>query len=327
MKVIKNFQHKVGFHCGSTALADVAGLHGHDLSEAMCFGLGEGLGFMFYKSKKISPSRLFNGRSVSLESFFFNNMGIDFQWKQGDAFPWTEMKEWIDKDVPVLILTDLFYLDYYKTNTHFTGHAILLAGYDEEKGEALIADTGYPGLQRTSLDSLSMAMKSSAPPFPVKNYWTQAEYYQIPNLPAAIHRALVNNSRTMLYPPPKPLLGIPAMEIFSQDLNTWNEAEDWQWCARYAYQVIERRGTGGSGFRLLYQMFLEEAENYLPGLRQIKASAKMRKIAETWSELAAVLKEISQSGPGKFPEAGILAAGVTTLEKDFFTKIITSEIM
>ena len=40
----------------------------------------------------------------------------------------------------------------------------------------------------------------------------------------------------------------------------WPEAaEDWQWCARFLFQVIERRGTGGGNFRAMYSRFLEEA--------------------------------------------------------------------
>ncbi|MCL5057557.1 MAG: BtrH N-terminal domain-containing protein [Actinobacteria bacterium] len=34
MKVVKKFRHN--FHCGSTALANTAGYHGHGLSESMC---------------------------------------------------------------------------------------------------------------------------------------------------------------------------------------------------------------------------------------------------------------------------------------------------
>ena len=41
---------------------------------------------------------------------------------------------------------------------------------------------------------------------------------------------------------------------------SWPEqVEDWQWCARFCYQVIERRGTGGGNFRLMYSRFLDEA--------------------------------------------------------------------
>ena len=54
--------------------------------------------------------------------------------------------------------------------------------------------------------------------------------------------------------------GLPAMRRFAEETGGWpEETEDWQWCARFAYQVIERRGTGGGNFRLMYSRFLEEA--------------------------------------------------------------------
>ena len=44
--IVANFSHQPGLHCASTALADVMRYQGHPLSEAMCFGLGAGLGFV-----------------------------------------------------------------------------------------------------------------------------------------------------------------------------------------------------------------------------------------------------------------------------------------
>jgi hypothetical protein len=53
--------------------------------------------------------------------------------------------------------------------------------------------------------------------------------------------------------------GLPALERFAAEVEGWPEAaEDWSWCARFLYQVIERRGTGGGNFRAMYSRFLEE---------------------------------------------------------------------
>ncbi|MFZ5641170.1 MAG: BtrH N-terminal domain-containing protein [Bacillota bacterium] len=319
-KVIKKFNHRPGCHCGSTALANLAGFHGHKLSEAMCFGLGSGLGFFFYKDERISPSRMLNGRTIFLEPAFFKNIGVEFQWREGDIFPWKEMKEWVDRDIPVIILTDLYHLDYYDTNTHFTGHAVVLAGYREREGGALLADTEREGLQRTSLESLALAMSSGAQPYPLRNYWREIPYFEISELPSAIWIALVENGRAMLNPF-SDWVGLPAMELFSRDLATWVDAGDWQWCARFAYQVIEKRGTGGSGFRNLYAAYLKEAEKLLPALGEMCAGQRMEEVARKWTQLAALFYEISVNGPGNFPRAAKLAAEIAALEKSFFIDI------
>jgi hypothetical protein len=65
-------------------------------------------------------------------------------------------------------------------------------------------------------------------------------------------------------------------------------ADDWQWCARFAYQVIERRGTGGGAFRLMYSRFLEEA-----GRDEAPLAAAA---AARWTELAQAFRLASESG-------------------------------
>jgi hypothetical protein len=65
----------------------------------------------------------------------------------------------------------------------------------------------------------------------------------------------------MLEPAFGEFAGLPAIKRLAAQAGSWPEvAEDWQWCARFGYQVIERRGTGGGAFRLIYSRFLEEAD-------------------------------------------------------------------
>jgi hypothetical protein len=65
-------------------------------------------------------------------------------------------------------------------------------------------------------------------------------------------------------------------------------AEDWRWCARFGYQVIERRGTGGGAFRLMYSRFLEEAGRPEAALDAADAAAR-------WTELAGAFHAASES--------------------------------
>ena len=64
----------------------------------------------------------------------------------------------------------------------------------------------------------------------------------------------------MIEPEFREFSGLDAVRRLAEEAGSWPEAaEDWQWCARFGYQVIERRGTGGGAFRLMYSRFLEEA--------------------------------------------------------------------
>ncbi|PIP42692.1 MAG: hypothetical protein COX19_00160 [Desulfobacterales bacterium CG23_combo_of_CG06-09_8_20_14_all_51_8] len=48
---ILNITHQPGRHCASSAISDLVRFHGYVLTEAMCFGIGEGLGIWY-----LSPS-------------------------------------------------------------------------------------------------------------------------------------------------------------------------------------------------------------------------------------------------------------------------------
>ncbi len=82
------------------------------------------------------------------------------------------------------------------------------------------------------------------------------------------------------------------------EAGSWPEvAEDWQWCARFAYQVIERRGTGGGAFRL---DVLALPRGGRPHEAPLAAAA-----AERWTELAEAFQLASESDE---PEPASVAA-------------------
>ena len=158
---------------------------------------------------------------------------------------WSVARESVDEGHPVLLLTDLYYLDHYGRSAHFPGHAVVLAGYDEEL--AWLSDTAFEDLQTTSLESLKEARHSQQPIFPLEGHAIDlpegtpvSRDDLLSHAPEAIERA----AQVMLEPP----LGEyedSALRRFAAEVGSWPEAtEDWQWCARFLYQVIERRGTG-----------------------------------------------------------------------------------
>src|SRR5262249_17904111 len=75
--------------------------------------------------------------------------------KKGDSEAWEAARAAVDAGTPVLLLTDLYYLDHYGNSAHFPGHAVVLAGYDDEV--AHLSDTAFEELQTTSLASLDRA--------------------------------------------------------------------------------------------------------------------------------------------------------------------------
>jgi hypothetical protein len=292
MPQVPGFTHVPGNHCGSTALRNLLGFHGVEISEETAFGLGAGAGFYYLALEDGSPSRWFNGRTARLEESFRELTGAalemrTFPEEEGEA-AWEAARSTVDAGRPALLLTDIYYLDHYGNSAHFPGHAVVLAGYDDEV--AHLSDTAFEELQTTRLENLARARHSGHPAYPLEGHmFTVGAAIDRAQLEAAVPRAIARAVSEMLEPPFGEFAGVPALERLAAEAGSWPEAvEDWQWCARFAYQVIERRGTGGGCFRLMYARFLAEA-----GRDEAPLAAEA---AARWTELAEAFKAASESG-------------------------------
>ena len=328
-KIINKWVHIPGLHCGSVALRDVVTYYGYNLSEAMCFGLGGGLGFFYTTDENMSPSKIIHLRGPGMEPNFFSLIDKPTSWKyesdENIAFEIT--KEWIDRDIPILIQTDIYYLDYYNSSTHFPGHVVSVWGYDDQTETVFLADTGFRGLQPITYENFKKGRTSKALPFPLDNNWFEVNLKKpiLPLsevIPEAIRRNaefMIQGSRSL-----RGESGVKTIKLWSEELPSWADATDWSWCVRFAYQVIEKRGTGGGGFRWLYRDFLREAEEIIPALKEFKLSEKMNLIGNKWSEMSMLLKEISESekNGNLFIKASEKAKELGDFEEEFYKMVL-----
>jgi hypothetical protein len=325
--LVERYPHRTGEHCASTALRNVMAHHGLELSEGFVFGLASGLGFLYLRNDALSPTRMFHGRTASLESDFGRNTGIPLvdRPEPDDERAWAAVRDRIDRGVPVMVSTDTFYLGYQNTTSHFPGHRCVVVGYDDASETVFIADRKLDAYQRCSFDELRRSR--NAPDYPMacgNNYGdlTGEAKFDRP-LPEVICRALLRNARAMLEPEDSPFpAGIPALRTAAKELPSWSDADDWSWAARFGYQVVIKRGAGGSFFRSLYADFLREAAQHVPGLAAALPASRMDAIAARWRDLAAVLKDQSERpecDPELFSRAGGIAAELADAEERFFT--------
>ena len=320
MPSVSGYVHTPGHHCGSTALRNLLAFHGAEISEEMAFGLGAGACFFYFPLDGQSPSRFTNGRAARLEENFGELTGAALQlrtFEQGDGDAWEAARAEVDAGRPVLLLTDLYYLDHYGNSAHFPGHAVVLAGYDEQF--AHLSDTGFEQLQTTTrLEDLDRARHSSHPAYPLSGHMFTASGAVSPEqlreaIPAAIDRA----AQAMVASEFGEFSGLGAVERLAAEAGSWPEvAEDWQWCARFGYQVIERRGTGGGAFRLMYSRFLEEA-----GRPEAPLAADA---AARWTELAEAFHAASERddpAPQLWHEVDLAAHRVAEAEQRLWTAL------
>jgi butirosin biosynthesis protein H-like/uncharacterized protein DUF4872 len=319
MPTVPGYVHTPGNHCGSTALRNLLGFHGLELSEEMAFGLGAGACFYYLAYEEMSPTRFFNGRAAKLEEQFRELTGAALELRtfaEGDDDAWAAAAAEVDAGRPVLLLTDIYYLDHYGSSAHFPGHAVVLAGYDDEL--AHLSDTGFEELQTTRLENLERARHSGHPPYPLEGQmFTVAAAVEPAALEAAIPAAIERAAKEMLEPSIGEFAGIPALERLAAEAGSWPEAAgDWQWCARFAYQVIERRGTGGGCFRPMYGRFLAEA-----GRPEAPLALEA---GERWTELATAFKAASESDdpePSLWRRVDASAGEVLEAERTLWTAL------
>lgn len=286
--MVADYHHVPGNHCGSTALRNLLAFGGVEISEEMALGLGAGVCFYYVALDGQSPSRFTNGRVGRLEEQFCELTGaaLELRTFEGPEESWEAAREVLDAGAPALLLTDLYYLDHYGKSAHFPGHAVVLAGYDEEL--AYLSDTAFAELQTTRLDNLALARHGDHPIFPLAGHMLTLAEDELGDPRPGAGRAIERNARQMIEPALGEFEGLPALRRFAVEVGDWPEQiDDWQWCARFSYQVIERRGTGGGNFRLMYSRFLAEVESAQAVLAGDAAAR--------WTTLAAALLAASEA--------------------------------
>lgn len=319
MPFVPGYTHTPGHHCGSTALRNLLAFHGVEISEEMAFGLGAGACFYYVTIEDASPTRWFNGRTARLEENFGELTGAALElrtFEQGTDAAWLAAAGEVDAGRPVLILTDLYHLDHYGNSAHFPGHAVVLAGYDDKL--AHLSDTGFETLQTTRLENLDRARHSQHPAYPLSGHmFTVAGEISPEQIREAIPAAIERAARAMLEPEFRGFSGLDAVRRLAAEAGSWPEvAEDWQWCARFGYQVIERRGTGGGAFRLMYSRFLDEAGRPEAPLAADAAAA--------WTELADAFHAASERDapdPGLWRQIDAAANRVANAEQHLWDSL------
>jgi hypothetical protein len=330
--LVDDYEHRTGEHCASTALRNILHFHGVELSEPMIVGLSSGLGFYYIGHPDWSPTRVFHGRTLTLEADFGRNTGIPFEdrMEPDDERAWIAVKDRIDSGQPVMVSTDTYYLKYHHTTSHFPGHRAVVVGYDTDAGNVLLADRKFEQYQTCSFDELRRSRNATDQQHSCWNQYGDffGEVKLTRSITEAIRSALRRNCQGLLTPAGEMLVGVgvgvEGMRALAADFASWQRQDDWSWAARFGYQVVVKRGAGGSFFRSLYADFLEEASQIVPAIGSAGLPQRMAALAARWRDLAAILKEQSERescAPELFARAGVVMGELAAEEESFFREL------
>ncbi|MBD3219589.1 MAG: DUF4872 domain-containing protein [candidate division Zixibacteria bacterium] len=279
---IKDFHHIPGKNCVTTALRNILNYYHILLSEELILGLAGGLGF-YYVELPGFPNPFIGGNSSNMIGRFCRNMDLElFELRKEN--PEAAHKAMVGKilsDIPVIIKIDLFYLDYFKSKFHFSGHRIIPVAIDDE--HVYVADTGYRSIKKTSIENFKKGRTSEYGPKPPGNLQLfinkpEKDLPILDNLWAIIRR----NARQMINSPNGN--GLTSLEKFASNADRFTNSE-------YLLIQIEKAGTGGALGRLMYRDFLSEANLYRPHKKLLEAYKLYSEVVEIYQDIVKELKK------------------------------------
>lgn len=296
--ILDNLKAFEGKHCETTATGTLLRQIGIELSEPLMFGIGEGLGYIFWNMKsmdypfiggRVKPDELTANLCRNLE------LELDVRETSSKKKAWTQVREEIDKGNVVGLKLDCYHLEYFGVKHHFAGHYVAMYGYDEK--DAYLVDTEQQGGRyvKTSLESLALARSEKGPMSSRNLSYLIRKKGENLNLEKAIKTAILNNSTEFLHPP---ISNIAYKGIFktSKEIKKWfarstDRKRDFQTTA----MLMERAGTGGSIFRNLYRDFLGESYAILQMDELKEAENAYRQIALDWKEVIDCLDKAGET--------------------------------
>lgn len=287
-KIINDLQPFDGQHCETTATGTLLKRIGIELSEPMLFGLGEGLGFIFWNMKSM-PFPFIGGRIKpdKLTENIVKNLGLSLIAKETSSLAkaWNEVKELIDKEQVVGLKLDSYYLEYFSKPFHFAGHYVALYGYDHNS--AYLVDTKQQGGKvTTSLKSLAEARSARGPMSSKNMYYTIDKGTNKFDIKSALTKAIKANANDYLNPPITNIGYKGILKTSSEIIPWFKRSKTIENDFKTVAMLMEKAGTGGALFRNIYRDFLKESYEELR-IEKLRAGyEQFTEIALLWTKVA-----------------------------------------
>src|SRR3954466_1603197 len=319
---MRPFPHRMAGHCGSGAFRDLLEFHGlsgfaEPMSEAMAFGLGGGLGCFFYELPDMDPPLYLVGRGGGLEKGVCEQLGIALALRRTDDpdEAWEWLRDELGGGHPTMVNADIAELDYLRVKLSNTMHDIVVTGYDDDEGVALIADNDREEIQRCSIDSLQRARGSQGFPGPSHHAtWVMRFPERLPDPRVAVDRAVARAVANMTEGGEglaglEPGCGLDHVERLAASYPEWptRYGERLDRALVVLWVFIVKAGTGGAMFRSLQAGFLREASELLGDANVAAAAGVYEELASAWLSLADAMRaDDHEAGRGDVEAIGRL---------------------
>ena len=336
-RVLLDYPHRIGGHCGSGALRDLCEWHelgwGETPDEGLVFALGGDLSFQYARLEDFQPPIYLVGRGGDLEVKMLRHIGAEATlWQTDDAdLGWTRVQQQLDAGQPVLAWADIAELPYLNVRLQMSRHDIVIIGYDDELDVVYVVDNDREHVQAVPSQALRRARTSTGFPVPTRSAtydirWPKA----LPDV-AGVARVVVSDTVAMMTnaASSNDILGNmglacggtgrDGLAAFAADIDAWPDVMTEQHLAvslKVLPAFIEKAGTGGGLFRQLYSEGLRDLARLTRSNGLHLASDIYRNCSATWTQIARSCSDDAQSITVRAQALHRLAAHLVELETE-----------
>jgi hypothetical protein len=324
------YQHKMAAHCETGTVTGMLNYNGLSITEPVVFGIANGIFFGYMKMPSFAfPIFFLRTRPGEIREKIAKRLGIEFYTKtyKKSEDAQRELDELLEKNIPVAVQVDFFYMNYLKPwmRVHNNAHFITVIG--KEGSKYFISDCYYQDIAEIDAESLSKGRFAGGMTNPkgFMYYPTHMpkEISLEKNIIIGIRKAAYNMLRI-----PLPFLGVKGIRRFADKVVDWPKlARDQDHLSHEVMKInilLEDQGTGGAGFRFIYASFLRQASEILKNQELLNLSQRMMEIGDGWRNVSVYAIRMNKDkdfSDSRFIELSSLIRSLADAEKLFFTDL------
>lgn len=307
IKPIPRFKPLISHHCITGSLRHIYEFHHYPISEDLLLGVGAGVGFIYWHMKGIPP--LFGGRAnferpgeKGLEKVVGERTGVQVEshYTSSRKKAETALLDLLCAGEPVMVYVDMGFLPYFDLpeDYHFGGHAVVVAGYDVDSGQTLLADRDGV-LHPVALGALAQARGSTYKPFPPRHAWYTFDFSSKRPPTSEEVKQAIREVVTLMLHPPIANIGVKGIRTAAERILEWpttmSDEALRQACWTVHLYIDAEGGTGGGIFRYMYARFLNEAAAITSDSRLAECGTLLHTVGDQWQESASLFTEAANA--------------------------------